>query len=733
MCLCRLLTKQTFFFSVQTNTSERTVSGMRDNEQSRRYTMGSSPHLRAGSPKRRGPGMKYGSSSDEDTQHGSRSRRRPKLKQVHQVAAQIHEPRGKVGPNAKAKNLQKNNQEENPKKVTSAASACEPRKEETSTNVEGKLETKHSSGDLEQGLSIPRNQLGSTEVQDLPGKTGDILKIGECKEKEEYESVKLDREIADNSTTLSTCHAPDNAKPGSPEPQNNNNLETISVESENVQDGSTKKKSPDYLDPNSADHSGCSEESQRGFNLDGSEGYKGEPTTVSIQSGNAGVGCLAQTLEKEQPDETDIAVKSSLDRESTEKVETSAPNKTQESSEEDCVSHVPGNGSHSEDASIESEVNMEGISESHCTKNMNGTRQQEEVEEALPEEGLTSGCPRNSSGSCTPFENDSTDDSDSETLMHASGSSHLIESVDVASARSKTLPNAHRQERQGDPDKRGSRISPARKLIAQDVEPVENGGLTSKGQDGSDSCVACPARDICITVDTDRENTSSCNEGGHQRSDDNKPSTLSMDPKAAHRSQSAPVKIPAQSNKRISRLRDTSCGSFGSTLSECGSFLSAHGSVHSANSIETFHSARSKRSSPQPDQSRSRESTDDQSDKNRASQHCQSTVTDEGDDHTRKTQSADDARQVLPISSSLVDVICAVNRLATFVCHLCNVFCPDESVQRDDHAAEDELRNESMRIKRRLCTRLIQVLLTGLVLSPCPIASSYFLQNEAIL
>lgn len=71
---------------------------------------------------------------------------------------------------------------------------------------------------------------------------------------------------------------------------------------------------------------------------------------------------------------------------------------------------------------------------------------------------------------------------------------------------------------------------------------------------------------------------------------------------------------------------------------------------------------------------------------------------------------------VLPISSSFVDVLCAINRLVSFTCHLCKILCPDESPPRGDYPVavsvatdQDDVQSQSLAIKRELCQKLIQV------------------------
>ena len=151
------------------------------------------------------------------------------------------------------------------------------------------------------------------------------------------------------------------------------------------------------------------------------------------------------------------------------------------------------------------------------------------------------------------------------------------------------------------------------------------------------------------------------------------------------------MKIPAPQNRLFAKLRDTPSGSPGSKWSECGSFVSAVGS------IESFHTARSGGGALKSVGASSNDGSDHDSESN---------------------HSCNDKPHVLPISSSFVDVICAVNRLTAFACHLCKILCPDETSQIVEHAAtafptsaDEDLKNESLGVKRRLCHRLIQVLI----------------------
>ena len=74
------------------------------------------------------------------------------------------------------------------------------------------------------------------------------------------------------------------------------------------------------------------------------------------------------------------------------------------------------------------------------------------------------------------------------------------------------------------------------------------------------------------------------------------------------------------------------------------------------------------------------------------------------------------SQRVLPISSSLVDLLCSINRLVAFTCHLCKVLCSDEKPQHCDtgyvtcaNEVDGSKVEQSDRVKRDLCTKLVQV------------------------
>ena len=292
----------------------------------------------------------------------------------------------------------------------------------------------------------------------------------------------------------------------------------------------------------------------------------------------------------------------------------------------------------------------------------------------------------------TPFENDISDESYSDDSIHTSDSFNFIEdegktkvsqskaiSSGKAFASSTSVPNggsSKQQQREGSGKKTSkTRSSPELRFRAI-VSVIEDEGISSLGQGGNDRrtpCRTCPARQSCIGIED------------KQKQEEGKQSTV------IQQTPSAPVNIPAPENRLFARLRDTTCGSAGSKLSECGSFVTAVGS------IESFHTARSYGGALKSGGASSNDGSDHDSESN---------------------HSCNDKPRVLPVSSSFVDVICAVNRLTAFACHLCKILCPDETSQIVEHAAnafptsaDEDLRNESLGVKRRLCHRLIQVLI----------------------
>ena len=366
--------------------------------------------------------------------------------------------------------------------------------------------------------------------------------------------------------------------------------------------------------------------------------------------------------------------------------------------------HLPENEINPEDAQ------MRG-SESHMTQ---------EDAEVLPEGDSISEYSWHSKASesrnqSTPFENDTTDESDSDGSIHTSDSFNFIEdegktritrgkaiSGDGAFADPNSVSSGDQRQLREGAKKEASKISPAPEVGLRStrptLQPIEDGGISGKERKDSNqrnSCQTCPGRQSCLGTEENK---------GRQdvrkpEVDDSKQSSVLAGGKVAQKRPSAPVTIPAPRNKLLAKLRDSPGGSVGSKLSECDSFCTAVGSIRSGNSVESFPRTRSGSRSSQSRQARGK---------------C------DNDRHSDVSHSIDDMPHVLPISSSFVDVICAVNRVAAFACHLCKILCPDESLQRAEHTAaacptsggDDDLRNEALEIKQSLYHKLIQVLIS---------------------
>lgn len=279
----------------------------------------------------------------------------------------------------------------------------------------------------------------------------------------------------------------------------------------------------------------------------------------------------------------------------------------------------------------------------------------------------------------TPFENESTGEgSDSEMLTHSS-----VMSIGCAAGGQESPEGLahHDCNREKDPSRSPQENMSSCAIVVTPVEDVSVGG---KGPGGRYACEGCPAKDICSGKANKSEQKSGA---GSEPSDSN--TTLQIP--------STPINIPPRCpNKLITRLRDNSCASVGSTLS-AASFVTA------AESIDSFHSVRSETSSSEFSNSKSKENSVDQLDTLCNSQDNPTlNLSPNGDqiDKCPNVEGQHEARRVFPISSSFVDVLCAVNRLASFVCHLCEILCPDDLQQHE----------ESLRMKRELCNKLIQVM-----------------------
>lgn len=323
------------------------------------------------------------------------------------------------------------------------------------------------------------------------------------------------------------------------------------------------------------------------------------------------------------------------------------------------------------DHPVERAENVEGqISESICSSD-----EPKQVNEVLPEGDL--GYLGHDSGSDTSFENDSTDESDGDTVILKENSKEYGY-ADALSTKSNSPSVDYEKDIQEDPNEGGSRPYPGT----------------------GDTCQTFTRKSTCGATEQDNRTVA-----GSHGSDESEKSIASAGPKGLQPRQSVPVSIPvsdsgAPRHKLVARLLDTPCGSVGSTVSDHSNYVTA-GSVLSGNSIDTFCSARSSLTS------RIKGNSGDHSDNN----HCAGE--DGCDGHSSKTESVnEESTKVLPVSSSFVDVICAVNRLTTFVCHLCKILCPHENSQRDQEetTVAEELRNETLEVKRRLCSKLIEVL-----------------------
>lgn len=323
------------------------------------------------------------------------------------------------------------------------------------------------------------------------------------------------------------------------------------------------------------------------------------------------------------------------------------------------------------DHPVERAENVEGhISESICSSD--ATKQ---IDEVLFEGGVD--YLGRDTGSETSFENDSTDESDGDTVILKENSKEYGD-ADAPSTKSNSPSIDYQKGIQEDPNEGSSRPYPGT----------------------GDTCQTFTRKSTCGATEQDNRTVT-----GSQGAAESEKSKASAGQKGLQPRQSVPVNIAvsgsgATKHKLSTRLLDTPCGSVGSTLSDHSNYVTA-GSVLSWNSIDTFCSARSNLTS------RIKGYSDDHS----VTGHC---VGEDGSDgHSSKTESVnEELTKVLPVSSSFVDVICAVNRLTTFVCHLCKILCPHENFQRDEEETTlaEELRNEALEVKRRLCSKLNEVL-----------------------
>ena len=73
-------------------------------------------------------------------------------------------------------------------------------------------------------------------------------------------------------------------------------------------------------------------------------------------------------------------------------------------------------------------------------------------------------------------------------------------------------------------------------------------------------------------------------------------------------------------------------------------------------------------------------------------------------------------QNVFPFSSSLIDLVCSINRLVAFTCHLCKILCSNGKTQRSDtgyvtcaNDIDHERIEQSDQVKKELCYKLVQV------------------------
>ncbi|XP_074613396.1 uncharacterized protein LOC141873316 isoform X2 [Acropora palmata] len=277
----------------------------------------------------------------------------------------------------------------------------------------------------------------------------------------------------------------------------------------------------------------------------------------------------------------------------------------------------------------------------------------------------------------TPFENESTSEESESKMLSRSPEMSI-----GCAAGGKESPGGlahHEYNREKGPSR-----SPQenKSTCAKVVTPVEHVSVGGEGP-GCYVCERCPTKDICPGKANKSEQTSGA---GSKPSDSN--STLPIP--------STPINIPPRYPKKlITRLRDNPRASVGSAQSAASFFTAAE-------SIESFHSARSKISDLEFSNPKSKENSVDQLETLCNSQDNPTLNLSPNDDQIDKCPNVEgkhEASQVFPISSSFVDVLCAVNRLASFASHLCEILCP-ERLQQDE---------KFMTMKRELCDKLIQV------------------------
>ena len=187
----------------------------------------------------------------------------------------------------------------------------------------------------------------------------------------------------------------------------------------------------------------------------------------------------------------------------------------------------------------------------------------------------------------------------------------------------------------------------------------------------------------------------------------------------ARKTASVTIPLPRTIERKVNRSFEHVLGgdssSCGTRTTEYDSFVSAFASpksdssvrfepstgvlkeASSQGSIGSFHSTESQVIEPSSQQAGNQEETGDR---------------------LQRRQHVRENSKVLPISSSFVDVICAVHRLTAFACHLCKILCLDETcasktlIEAESvTSVKDESRNQSLAIKQVLGNKLIQVVI----------------------
>lgn len=492
-------------------------------------------------------------------------------------------------------------------------------------------------------------------------------------------------EIATNRTRVARGDDPRNKESWAFAPFEGNresrNSKTSSDEKDN-KEGPSKNQSVDgVVDP---------AVSVRHLDRENKEEVKSLPTVLSNHVENTAERCVLQPIEV-NAGTFHVSCGPSLNQ-SQDGTENKAESPVSIKHLEKNINELPVHKIYSEEQQVATPQDEYGIENHTSSKLDHPVERAENVERHISESVCSSDPPKQvnevlfeggldylgrDSGSETSFENDSTDESDGDTVILVENSKEYGY-ADAPSTKSNSPSVDDQKDIQEDPNEGSSR-------------PYHGTG---------DTCQTFTRKSTCGATEEDNRAVA----GSHGSADSEK-SIASAGPKGLQPRQSVPVSIPvsgsgAPRHKLVTRLLDTPCGSVGSTVSDYSNYVTV-GSVLSGNSIDTFYSARSSLTS------RIKGNSDDHSDDS----HC--AAEDGCDGHPSKTESVnEESTKVLPVSSSFVDVICAVNRLTTFVCHLCKILCPHENSQRDEKetTVAEELRNETLEVKRRLCSKLIEVL-----------------------